>query len=87
MSEKKVSSCDMCCKISELPESYDGWISIEGEIKDIKRYTNHRYSTGGRWDNVGSREYIKNPDFCSFKCLIEYFKTKLNISVDEDFDS
>jgi hypothetical protein len=85
MSEKNVNVCDKCGKLTDHPESTAGWISISGDIRCIERFTGVKY--GGHWDVQKSVDSVNDPDFCSFKCLLEWFKIKCNVSPEEEFDN
>lgn len=86
MSEKKVFACDTCNKLTDHPQSTKGWITVGGNINYITRYDGVKFGAS-EWGSERSIEQLTDPDFCSIKCLLDYFKTRLNITVDEDFEN
>lgn len=62
-----------------------GWIAIEGEIKTVTRYKGE--FTGIDYDYTYGKTHTTNPDFCSFRCLVEWWRLQTNTDIDEAFDS
>lgn len=85
MSERNVRKCDNCGRISEACHTEAGWLSIDGSIRMILQYSG-RFN-GMEYEYEHNKIYLENPDYCSFKCLVDWWRKNTSTSQESAFDT